>query len=1412
MIPGDAIAQLNIVAVNTAYTVDFDGTVSGVSSGAWAGAGFQAVPTAGRLDSDAWAVTGWSDGNLAFGGTRITAGTDYRRGVAAAAVATGGMYAFDDGAGGTLNGRALGFQPGGSDWAPGTITLRVQNNTGSSLTAFDLAYNVYYRDDQGRSSDFNLYYSADNVTYTQVVSQNVVSPVGPGAGTWVANPRSTTIGGVLVPNGQFFYVRWRGSDVGGAGLRDEFALDDIVITGRAYTMVRLTTASSSVSEAGGTTTITASITNPHPSNPTTVDLALTSGPSARVNGFTTQTLTFPGGSLANQSATVTLTDNGACDGNATLVFTLQNITGGSGTPFIGTPSTHTMTVDDDETDVLTYGQGFDGGVGDTWAITAGAGNVSNTTGATDTPANQRVLTPSFSWQVRNATATLDLATVDIEDWSGTTITARVSSTSQTATDGNDGADSIAFYVDLNGAGFPADPDISIAGNSNARWGYNTGTGVASTTAGTPMNFQPAAGGNRTTDGYSQVSISVPAGNTSIALRVIAKNNNGNEVWNLENITLSGTLCSPVYYSRANGSEATATWSTSRTGSPAPAAVTFNKNKTMVVQNTHTVTTTSSATINVRNLTVETGGALSLAGTCNVALYGPTFKVDGSLTGSNDNFSLLYAAGQTTISGAAGTIDVNDLTCNGGGVLVNVNTLKVRGTLQLDKGAFDANNKEVQLISTASGTARLGPVAASASYVNRLRIERYIPAGATDWRLLSSPMQSKTVADWTDDFYTAGFPGSTYPNFFVNAVLWPSVRMYDEADPGLLDSDGLIGVGSTAEPLTVGKGFAAWSGTTLSTTTAFNIDVRGLPTVATTPFTIPMSYTNTPASAAVDGLNLVGNPLPSPIDFGSLTLGADVDNSYYIYDPGSGVNVGWDEVSQIGTGGCNGNIQSSQGFWLHCTGPANTVTVAENAKVLEPLNGGVFSLVQDTRSKIRLQLSGGGNAYTDEALVHFISGSPAFGQSDMMKLSFGNDNAMRITTVAPTGEDLMINAYGDLVAADIPVKVVVPVSGSYTITLNDVAYVTDRACVVLIDQLTGDETPVSAGSSYTFAIDAQAPTAPARFILRISEPSTVEKQDVTCAAGANGSILVSGPGTGPWDLSLIGPDGSITNAIQETSHQFAGLSAGEYFVTVNGSTGCGSLTQRVNLEEPYPLAGNVLTQAASCASAVNGHADLTVVGGTAPFSYAWSTGATSEDLDNVQAGIYEVNVSDANGCSTAIENVAVEAASGPVADFSTSVEQAAAPGEEISFFNNGTYGLQYAWSFGDGTTSDASEPTHAYFEPGVYEVTLTATDGSCTVSHTGNIEVEGATGIADRASSGLTAWVDANRFIAEWNVPGANGLVIEIIDATGKKVADRSSTQNSGRISIPAIGLPTGVYFMRMNAGGKQRTFKLPVSR
>ena len=216
-------AQLSIGDTSLAYTVDFESTLAGVGEGAFAGTGFEPTPAAGRLDSDAWAVTGWSDGALVFGGTRTTG--DYARGSVSAATTTGGMYAFSGG--NITTGVALGIQPGGGDWAPGTLTLKIQNNDTETISGFSLSYLVYVRNDQARGNSFKLSRSADNAIYTPEASLDLTSTAASDGLGFVSNTRSITLTGLSIAPGDFYYLRWSGADAGGSGSRDEFALDNI---------------------------------------------------------------------------------------------------------------------------------------------------------------------------------------------------------------------------------------------------------------------------------------------------------------------------------------------------------------------------------------------------------------------------------------------------------------------------------------------------------------------------------------------------------------------------------------------------------------------------------------------------------------------------------------------------------------------------------------------------------------------------------------------------------------------------------------------------------------------------------------------------------------------------------------------------------------------------------------------------------------------------------------------------------------------------------------------------------------------------------------------------------------------------------------------------------------------------------
>ncbi len=138
----------------------------------------------------------------------------------------------------------------------------------------------------------------------------------------------------------------------------------------------------------------------------------------------------------------------------------------------------------------------------------------------------------------------------------------------------------------------------------------------------------------------------------------------------------------------------------------------------------------------------------------------------------------------------------------------------------------------------------------------------------------------------------------------------------------------------------------------------------------------------------------------------------------------------------------------------------------------------------------------------------------------------------------------------------------------------------------------------------------------------------------------------------------------------------------------------------------------------------------------PTSYTWQFGdGTSSFQAEPQhtyslPGTYTVTltVANAGGFDTASGTVRVEAppTSGPVPEFTAS-PRSGSPGLQVAFTNlsTGQAPLSFRWLFGDGTSSTATNPTKTYANPGIYTVSLEATDatGSNTQVKTAYIIVE-----------------------------------------------------------------------------------------
>jgi len=172
----------------------------------------------------------------------------------------------------------------------------------------------------------------------------------------------------------------------------------------------------------------------------------------------------------------------------------------------------------------------------------------------------------------------------------------------------------------------------------------------------------------------------------------------------------------------------------------------------------------------------------------------------------------------------------------------------------------------------------------------------------------------------------------------------------------------------------------------------------------------------------------------------------------------------------------------------------------------------------------------------------------------------------------------------------------------------------------------------ASGSYTVTVaDAKGCTVSSTFTVTKSSfqvPRTVVQP--SCHGDSDGSITLQEPigGTGPF--TYVWSNG-------ETGTSLTDLSAGIYSVTVTDAAGC-TRTLTCTITEPAEIFADAAVSNLQCNADGSFSVDMTVSGGTAPYSYEWSNGSTSEDIDGLQSGSYTVVITDAHGCSITKEVV------------------------------------------------------------------------------------------------------------------------------------------------------------------------------
>ena len=246
-------------------------------------------------------------------------------------------------------------------------------------------------------------------------------------------------------------------------------------------------------------------------------------------------------------------------------------------------------------------------------------------------------------------------------------------------------------------------------------------------------------------------------------------------------------------------------------------------------------------------------------------------------------------------------------------------------------------------------------------------------------------------------------------------------------------------------------------------------------------------------------------------------------------------------------------------------------------------------------------------------------------------------------------------------------------------------------------------------------------------------ASIASTKINCYGNTNGTATVSlTGGVTPFVYSW-----STTPA--QTGATATNLGAGVYSIKITDANGCVT-NDTVALSQPTVLTASLIQNNVSCTGTADGYATATALGGTAPFSYSWSTtpAQNAATASGLIPGNYTVTLTDANGCMvTSACTISQKAivASATVTDVKC---HGGLTGSAVAHVSNGTSPYTYSWSSAPVQTNQVASNLAAGIytlsvkdssgcsdqtaltitEPAALTTTIALTNVNCQGGHTG----------------------------------------------------------------------------------------------